>query len=139
MTSSGGGNRQKTGGGGKRGGRRRTSYKPGQSGNPKGRPPLPPDYKLAIGEMGKESLDALRVIIHSPDHPRHEQALEYTINRWKGAPRSHVDLSSPPGAPVAMEIKERTAPTSDDLRRELAALTGTPIPWTEAPTEDDGP
>jgi hypothetical protein len=117
--ASAGPNRQKTGKPGKCGGRRRTSFKPGQSGNPKGRPPLPLDYKLAMNDrIGPKGLAALEAVLDNPQHPRHEQAAEYAVNRWKGTPTVKTEVSGPDGGPLAV----REVRTSDERRARLREL-----------------
>jgi len=118
----------------------RTSWKPGQSGNPKGRPPLPAEYKMAIESIGQKALAALDAIIDQPRHPRHEQATEYAINRWKGMPRAHQQISTPPGAPLAVSVTSKPAkPTSGELRAALEAkLRLEPPPGATATTTTEG-
>lgn len=116
-------NRQKTGKpAGKRGGRRRTSFGPGQSGNLKGRPPLPTDYKTAMHDrLGPKGLSCLEAILDKPAHPRHEQCAEYVVNRWKGTPTVKTEVSGPDGGPVAV----KTVLTSGEKRARVAALIAT--------------
>lgn len=111
--------RRKSGKRDARGGKRRTSWKPGQSGNTKGRPLLPLDYKLAMSDrVGPKGLAALEAILDNPKHPRHEQAAEYAVNRWKGTPTVKTEISGPEGGPVAV----RQVLTSDEKRARAAAL-----------------
>jgi hypothetical protein len=102
---------------GKRGGRRRTSWKPGTSGNPKGRIPLPADYKLAMEDLGPRGLQALSNIVDDPAHPNHAAVAIYAVNQWKGSPKQRTELSGPGGGP----IQTKAVLTSDE-RRERAAL-----------------
>lgn len=123
---------------GKRGGRRRTSWGKGKSGNPKGRPPLPEDYKLAMGEIGPRALAALGLIIDNAEHPRHEQAIEYALNRWKGTPTARTEIAGPGGGPIAL----KTVLTSDEKRRrvaELAAVAAARVAASTKKTGSDGP
>ncbi len=98
----------------------RTSWKPGQSGNLKGRPPLPKDYKIAMNDrLGPKGLECLDAILHNPTHPRHEQAVEYTINRWKGTPTVKVEASGPAGGPI--EVRSVKDLSSGERRKAIAA------------------
>lgn len=96
------------------------AWKPGQSGNPKGRKPLPTDYKTFLNDrLGPMGLAALESILDNKDHPRHEQAVEYTINRWKGTPTVKVETSGPAGGPI--EIRSVKDLSSGERRKAIAA------------------
>lgn len=66
--------------------------------------------------MGPRALDALDAIIDDPSHPRHEQCLEYVMNRWKGAPVARAELSGPDGGPIETRDAKMTR---EELRREI--------------------
>lgn len=83
-----------------------------------GRPPLPPEYKLAMEDLGPRGLQALANIIEDPTYPRHEQACEYVVNRWKGTPTTRIEQSGPGGGPIAV----KTVLTSDEKRARIRAL-----------------
>jgi hypothetical protein len=103
----------------KRGGRRRTTW--GKSNPPPkspGRPPLPPDYKLAMEDLGPRAVQALSAIVDNPEHPRHEQAIEYALNRWKGTPTARTEISGPKGGPVPVNA----VTTSGAKRARVGAL-----------------
>lgn len=76
-----------------------------------------------MSDLGPRGLQALSDIIEDKKHPRHEQAAEYVVNRWKGTPTARHEVTTPPGQPIGVvaDVK-RTEPTSDEKRRELAAL-----------------
>lgn len=86
----------------------KTAWKKGQSGNKKGRPPLPKEVKDAFDVLSTEATNVLREIIHNPKHPRREQACEYAINRANGTPPSassiqvKVEASNAPNPVAAM-------------------------------------
>lgn len=94
-------------------------FKAGESGNPKGRPVLPSDYKEAMEDLGPRGLAALANIVDDPDHPRHEQAAEYLVNRWKGAPTQRGEISGPGGGPI--DLRENHM-TREEMRREIERL-----------------
>lgn len=96
-------------------------WKPGQSGNLKGRPKIPAEYKAAIKMLDPMAGQALGDILANPKHPHRRQAAEYVWNRNHGMPRARHELSTPPGQPMELNVK-RSAPTSAELRRELEAL-----------------
>ncbi len=97
-------------------------FPPGKSGNPKGRPPLPEDYKTFLSDrLGPKGLAALEAILDNPRHPRHEQCAEYVINRWKGTPTVKTEIAGPDGGPIAV----KTVMTSDEKRARVASLIAT--------------
>jgi hypothetical protein len=110
--------RPKAGRAKRKGHRSRTTWSKGKSGNPKGRTPLPADYKLALDDLGPRGLQALSNIIDDPSYPRHEQACEYVLNRWKGTPTVKTEMSGPGGGPIAV----KTVLTSDEKRARFRQL-----------------
>lgn len=73
----------------------------GQSGNPLGRPPLPPGTREAFQQMLPEALGTLRDITMNPFHQRQEQAAEYIVNQALGTPRQTHEMTGPNGAPLS--------------------------------------
>jgi hypothetical protein len=61
---------------------------------PRGRPPLPKGTQDAFNVMCPHAQEALLDIVFNPNHPRHEQALEYVVNRVAGTPRSAVTVTN---------------------------------------------
>lgn len=121
----------------KRGGRRRTTW--GKDRPPPkspGRPPLPPDYKAALDtRLGPAAANAQEAILFNPDHPRHEQMVEYTLNRWKGTPTTRTEISGPAGGPVTMT----TVTTSGAKRaRAIELIKAAQARVSAAKTEPDG-
>jgi hypothetical protein len=102
----------------KRGGRRRTTWTKETRPRSPGRPKLPADYKAALEDMGPRGMQALQNILDNPDHPRHEQAAEYIVNRWKGTPTVKVESSGPNGGPIPVAL----ATTSGAKRARAVAL-----------------
>lgn len=84
-------------------GSKATQFPPGVSGNPAGRPPLPPEYKAAIAMLEPEAMEVLRDVLQDEAHPRRQQAAEYVLNRTQGRPRQTVEISGPDGKPVRIE------------------------------------
>ncbi len=137
-------NRHKTGKPKPRGGKRRTSWKPGKSGNPKGRPPLPEDYKLAMKVLDPLATKVLEEVMSDPRHPRRQQAAEYVLNRNHGTPRVRTEVSTPVGKPIEVKVRGVRAMTTEERQRmtdemiaRRAAATGR-LPEKESDTAGDG-
>jgi len=115
----------------------------GQSGNPLGRPPLPPGTREAFQAMLPEALGALRDIVQEPEHPRQEQAAEYVVNQALGTPRQSMALTGPngeplqPGGPLSITVSFCTTPLSLG-RAEVTHIgpDGKPVE-VEPPMRDD--
>lgn len=104
---------------GRRGGKRSTSWTKGKAPKSPGRPPLPEDYKTFLNDqLGPKGLAALDAILDDPEHPRHEQAAEYVVNRWKGTPTAKTEIAGPGGGPIPVT----TEPTSGEKRARALAL-----------------
>lgn len=90
----------------------------GQTGNPLGRPKLPPGTREAFQEMLPEALGALRDITTDPFHPRQEHAAEYIVNQALGTARQSVSVSGPNGealsvgGPISVSVAFCTTPLS---------------------------
>jgi len=85
--------------------------------------------------LGPAGLAALDAILANPDHPRHEQAAEYIVNRWKGTPTARTEISGPAGGPVAL----KTVLTSDEKRRRIVELAALAAARVEAGKKTDEP
>lgn len=102
-------NRAKTGQGGD------TRFKPGQSGNPDGRPKIPPELREAARAAAPEALQVLVGImlnIASREADR-IRAAELVLNRAYGTPPASVEVTTPSGIP---------AMTPDERAVRLAAI-----------------
>jgi hypothetical protein len=90
-------------------------FKPGQSGNPGGRPKLPPEFKAALKELTPDALELLGQVVRGAldTHPRCPncnavliglvvvtpqviEAAKYLINREQGAPAQHATIKTEP-------------------------------------------
>jgi hypothetical protein len=83
-----------------RGGLRSTSFKKGQSGNPRGRPPRPEartifaDVKVAARELTRDALDTLASVMKDPKTPAAARisAAVALLDRGHGRPFQAVDV-----------------------------------------------
>jgi hypothetical protein len=80
--------------------------KGGPSPNPGGRPALTMEHRLLRENTGRVSFEALQEILEDPRHPRREQAAEYGISQWQGAPANRTELTGGDGKPLEREFPE---------------------------------
>jgi hypothetical protein len=78
------------------------------------------------GEARKRQIRRLfGMVMQAKAEKRHTDAIriESLLSKVEGteAPKK-ISLSTPPGEPLTIKTVPKTAPTSDELRRELAAL-----------------
>ncbi len=108
-------------------GKTRTSFKPGQSGNPGGRPKTAGlaeyirDKTRGCEELADIALEIARgtrmqkrtivnntgefVDTENPPTIREQQAaLEYLLNRTEGTPKQSTEISGPDGGPITIEL-----------------------------------
>jgi hypothetical protein len=87
-----------------RGGLRSTSFKKGQSGNPRGRPKRPEarkwfaDVKAAARELTEDAIDALATVMKDPKTPAAARisAAQALLDRGYGKPPQAIELNSEP-------------------------------------------
>ena len=82
-------------------------FKPGQSGNPAGRPPRWSNLKEYIDKRthhGRSEIDTLYRISHDPQAPSAARisAANSLLDRLYGKPSQAVEVSGPDGGPVEM-------------------------------------
>ena len=78
----------------------RTSFKPGQSGNPAGRPKQTPEQRDAlqmIRELAPAAAEQLREMITNPvtGQAARLRAIEIILERTYGKPDAHIELTQP--------------------------------------------
>ena len=78
----------------------KTAWKPGQSGNPKGRPPKGDTMTEAL--MGKVDKDAVAAKLYEMAMDGDIAALKYIYDRVDGKPRESVDLNHSGGVSVTI-------------------------------------
>lgn len=80
------------------------------------------------GEARKRQIRRLfGMVMQAKAEKRHTDAIriEALLSKVEGTePPRKISLSTPPGESLKVQEVPKTAPTSDDLRRELAALLG---------------
>lgn len=111
-----------------------TRWKPGQSGNPAGRPPAPDDATLTewlihvLGKVGAKALaEELIGIAKSPGvSPTKLEAIKYIYNRIDGMPRQAITTTGGSENPLVTVLRRIT----DDRK----ALEGHVVPSLPART-----
>lgn len=107
-------------------------FKPGQSGNPKGRPknPFPRLMREAFldkkgNDTGKTKGQALIDAIYEDAMRSHsttsrDKNREFILHYWQGKPRVHVEMSGPDEQPVRINVSHLS---DDDLMKLHAAAS----------------
>jgi hypothetical protein len=116
-----------------RGGLRKTSFKPGESGNPGGRPKKPQtieakriiaDVKAAARALTQDAIDTLAAVMKDPKAPPAARisAAVALLDRGHGRPTQAVDVSGE----VAFDFSRLSDDELDEYERllELVALPG---------------
>lgn len=104
-----------------------TSFKPGQSGNPGGRPKLTDHVREARRLCEEFSAEAMLMLMEiTRDLPKDSslkcQNLQYLINQAAGAPRQRQEITGEDGKSLIPEpVKEAS---TDELLAVLAAVRG---------------
>lgn len=116
-------NRRKAG---KRGGQRSTSFRPGQSGNPGGRPKLPPEIVELRALARQHTPEAVKAIIavmgdkKAPASARVTAASEILDRGWGRAPAT-MEHSGPGGGAIPLGLQP---PDYDKLLADVRAKYG---------------
>lgn len=81
-----------------------TAFKPGQSGNPRGRPRLPEDIKALLRELHRPAVIRLAQLLSSEDERVALRAAEIIIERNMGKAPQAVEVSGADGAALSIRI-----------------------------------
>jgi hypothetical protein len=92
-------------------------FQKGKSGNPSGRPPLPPGYREAFDVLEPLSWKAMEEILLNPRHKDRGDVAKYVTNRRRGSPTQRAEITGADGKPL-----EVTGPP--DVIAALKRMTG---------------
>jgi HEAT repeat protein len=70
-----------------------TRFKPGQSGNPGGRKPLPEELKARLRDLSPKAVDALEQALESADDRVRISAATALLDRAYGKPQQQTDVN----------------------------------------------
>ena len=79
-------------------------FKPGQSGNPTGRPKVEGYIRELAQRHGPEALQTLVELLRSGKEPIHLGAAEALLNRGYGRPAQAVELAGPDGGALVFSF-----------------------------------
>lgn len=74
--------------------RTKTSWQPGQSGNPRGKPKANAELEALFRESAPVAAERLHDLLHSNDEEVALKAAIYVTNRVLGTPKEHVDVGA---------------------------------------------
>lgn len=96
-----------------------TSWKPGQTGNPGGRPKMPPEEREAWRALAIKSRVKLDELLDDPETPIQmiPKIAEIANNRAWGTPMQSVELTGADGGPLAFSDL-----SDEDLDRRMRAI-----------------
>lgn len=100
-----------------------TQWKPGQSGNPKGRTPRPPELVSMFKEWGPEFAEKVRKIALDDKHDQQMEALKLALAYGYGRPVQTQNI----------RVIRQLADLSDE---ELAVLAGADYEWIDEKGND---
>jgi predicted ATP-dependent serine protease len=122
-----------------KGGLRSTSFKPGLSGNPHGRPKRPEtiearrvvaDVKVAARELTLDAMDTLKLVMKDPKAPRAARvgAATAILDRGWGRPQQQIDANVNVIDGMAIEEQEALIAMLRAIQAERQAARGLPSP-----------
>lgn len=118
-------------------------FKKGQSGNPKGRPRLPADVRLAYAALHPEALEVLNKLLHSRSPRVALKAAEIVIERVEGKPRQNIEVNATGSIsvavvdPYAQPLPEAAQTSAESPGAEVASIA--PAPALPDPLYTDPP
>jgi hypothetical protein len=100
-------------------------FKPGRSGNPKGRPKVPEEVRELARAHTVDAIEGLSKVLRAKKTPAMARivAAEALLNRGWGKPRQELELSGPGGKPLipTIPLKDLSDGTLAQLEAALAA------------------
>ena len=89
-----------------------TPFKPGNSGNPGGRPKIPEEVKTMARAASPKAMRALIAILDDENSrpPDIIRAAEAIINRAYGTPQQSIELTGVAGGPIGFRFVDPPAP-----------------------------
>jgi hypothetical protein len=111
-------------------------FQPGQSGNPKGRPPAEYDLSGICREHAPEAVKRLLAFVRDPDPKVALPATVYLLNRGFGMPPAKIEGVNPQSITVMHLIAARAV--TDELMRALAD-NGSGAPTLDAESSQEPP
>ena len=96
-----------------------TAFKPGQSGNPNGRPKIPPELREAAKSAAPEALQVAIDLMRNPavEPADRLRAVSIVLDRAYGKPVQATEISGPDGGPIMHEAATVGAMSDEELRR----------------------
>ncbi len=79
-------------------------FKPGQSGNPGGRKPIPPEIKDALRQMTPKAVQRLAEMLESDDERIVMMAVKEILDRDLGKPVQPMDHAGADGEPLGIAV-----------------------------------
>ena len=96
--------------------RRARGFKPGQSGNPGGRPKALKEVEELCRKLTPQAIERLEKILTDDDAPAaaHTKAVEIILDRGWGKAKQSVELTGENGGPVGIEVIRRVIVDPND-------------------------
>lgn len=99
----------------------RSAWKPGQSGNPGGRPAVLKDIRAAAQQEGEACIRALVAIRDNPSSPEAARvaAIRELLDRGFGKPTQHTEITGADGGPIQTQAVQDDRPPIETFLAEF--------------------